>query len=599
MLNSLFLASAAYLLFTAVGLAPAATQSDQQAVPVTTPLPGTATPPADDAIVGVDWGGVTFIPRNLGPQKLDEQTFAKTVDYPQGLAFQSNGDLLATIGRGTTPDMRIEKWTGTVQSHFVQFQWHDYTAADFRDSEKMKERVDGETRGIFWFFGGPIAVDGKDQVYFNLGPCGPNGIYQLLQVKPIKVQMLFPSDGFWSLQFFPSSSEDLCLTSFSKIVNLDLTTAKTIDEAKPLFSMIGGHASLLNTLLVDVDHILATLAVNHLDPTDPTHKKRLASTRVAVIFDRKLQGYYVLDFKDWGPMAIRPRDKALFRFDADAKEIKQFSLPFLAASDSSQATPTNQPGTPGTGGAAQSGADVAVILSQSRDAYAALTSYCDSGTMSTRMGSFSQDGTFSIRMQRPSLYRISWAGIGGGGIAWSDGTGDYLRFAGSANEKQKDRQTVLAGATGISGNVASTVPASFFHEQWGAVLSGIGDCQILPDETVDDISCKVITSVIQTHGADLKMKLWIGQSDHLIHQFEETTSGLPSVPAVNDAAIKSMLQRQNKPVTPEAIAALRLQLTNAQTMAKKMMQSGVVFTQVHHNIHTNQTFVPTDFRPEK
>jgi hypothetical protein len=146
------------------------------------------------------------------------------------------------------------------------------------------------------------------------------------------------------------------------------------------------------------------------------------------------------------------------------------------------------------------GLDAGAILAQARDAYAELTSYSDSGTMATRMGSFSQDGTFTIRMQRPSFYRIAWTGLGSGGMAWCDGTGDYLRFAGRADEKQKDRETVLAGATGISGNAASTIPASFFHEQWGAVLNSIGDCHVLPDEPVDSIACSVVISVIHRKG---------------------------------------------------------------------------------------------------
>jgi hypothetical protein len=34
----------------------------------------------------------------------------------------------------------------------------------------MKELSEGETHGVFWFFAGPLAVDGKNQIDFNLGP---------------------------------------------------------------------------------------------------------------------------------------------------------------------------------------------------------------------------------------------------------------------------------------------------------------------------------------------------------------------------------------------------------------------------------------------
>jgi hypothetical protein len=93
---------------------------------------------SEDPIGSVVWSGSAFVPQNLGNQKLKEKTFVKLTEYPRGLAFQRSGDLLATIGSGTNPDMRIEKWTGTVPSTFVRFQWHDYTAADFKDAEKMK-----------------------------------------------------------------------------------------------------------------------------------------------------------------------------------------------------------------------------------------------------------------------------------------------------------------------------------------------------------------------------------------------------------------------------------------------------------------------------
>jgi hypothetical protein len=343
--------------------------------------------------------------------------------------------------------------------------------------------------------------------------------------------------------------------------------------------------------MIDQDHLLATLILSR-PATGGAAQKRPPPQFMAVAFDRKLKGYYVLDIKRWGPMAIRPTDKALFRFDADAKEIRQFNLLFFASADNSP-PPKTSSAINAASSASQPGLDAGAILFQARAAYAALTSYSDNGTMATRMGSFSQDGTFTTRMQRPSLYRIAWTGTGisGGGVVWSDGTGDYLRFAGKADEKQKDRTTALAGATGISSNAASMIPAAFFHEQWGDVLSGVGDCQVLPDEPVDNVTCRVVTSVIPARGTKIRMKLWIGDADHLIHKFEETMSGPPAMPALSDATVTSMLKQQNKPVTPEAIAALRKQLTTARDMANKMMQKGgVVFTQVHHNIQTNQAF---------
>ena len=129
-------------------------------------------PAPEDPIGAIGWDGVTFVPKNLGSLKLDEKAFVKITQYPRGLAFQSNGDLLATLGSGTTPLMEITKWTGTTPSTFVKFQWHDYTPADFKNADKMKELSKGEAQGIFWFFGGPLAVNGKIRFTSIWGPAG-------------------------------------------------------------------------------------------------------------------------------------------------------------------------------------------------------------------------------------------------------------------------------------------------------------------------------------------------------------------------------------------------------------------------------------------
>jgi C-terminal processing protease CtpA/Prc len=97
--------------------------------------------------------------------------------------------------------------------------------------------------------------------------------------------------------------------------------------------------------------------------------------------------------------------------------------------------------------------------------------------------------------------------------------------------------------------------------------------------------------------------LWIGKRDFLIHQsrtryVEKTDSSAPTDQAI-DEAIKTSLKMQNKPVTPEAIAAMRPQMKEimkqVQTTLKLGFESGIVFTQTHENIVVNQKFSPADF----
>jgi hypothetical protein len=241
---------------------------------------------------------------------------------------------------------------------------------------------------------------------------------------------------------------------------------------------------------------------------------------------------------------------------------------------------------------------VVALLKQARETYAALNSYEDTGTVSALVGTFLQEATFTIRLQRQSYYRVTWTGGMTGGAAWSDGTGDYLRLPGRAVEKQKDREAVLAGATGVSTGAAATIPASFFHENWGGVLNGIGVCHLLPDETVDGVPCHVITSLLQSHGQTINTTLWLGQQDHLIHQFVRTSKGASVLPKLDDALLAKVLQAENKPVTPEALAALREQMAAAQSIANKMMVGkGITFTENHRAIATNKTYTPADFQP--
>jgi serine/threonine protein kinase len=85
------------------------------------------------------------------------------------------------------------------------------------------------------------------------------------------------------------------------------------------------------------------------------------------------------------------------------------------------------------------------IAGKSRDAYAALSSYSDSGAVVFDMGSQTITTTFNIRLQRPNLYRIDWTQDTGPnsirGVVWSDGSGDHLQF---------DAPDFLTATTGLN-----------------------------------------------------------------------------------------------------------------------------------------------------
>jgi RNA polymerase sigma factor (sigma-70 family) len=72
------------------------------------------------------------------------------------------------------------------------------------------------------------------------------------------------------------------------------------------------------------------------------------------------------------------------------------------------------------------------IVAKSHDAYAALSSYSDSGTVVSQIAGQNVTTTFNTRLQRPNLYRIDWAQTAGTftskGVVWSDGSGDNLQI---------------------------------------------------------------------------------------------------------------------------------------------------------------------------
>ena len=260
------------------------------------------------------------------------------------------------------------------------------------------------------------------------------------------------------------------------------------------------------------------------------------------------------------------------------------------------------------------------IAKQSQDAYAALSSYSDTGTIVAEGGGENTTTTFNIRLQRPKFYRVDWKSTGGlyaaAGIVWSEGKGDFLVSGPAEQEKNaqpqkmNDMQQAFAMAMGVSSS-AATIPATFYKQNYGDVLGvpAMGRSQLKKegDEKAGNVDCYVFSSIIDPNKLPGKAKLpnntgkvgtitttfWIGKQDHLIHQTRQTMEGMSiTMPRQSDDSIKTILERRNKPSTPEAIAAWRTQM---DTMMKQAQGAKFVFTETHENIVVNQKFSPADF----
>jgi len=264
------------------------------------------------------------------------------------------------------------------------------------------------------------------------------------------------------------------------------------------------------------------------------------------------------------------------------------------------------------------------IARQSQDAYAALSSYSDNGTVVSEGGGQTTTTTFNTRLQRPNLYRMDWTQTGGSytskGVIWSDGSGDFFVMGAAGQEKNfqpekmKDMQKVFSTATGVSSQ-ATSIPATFYQQPYGDILGApaLGRTQLKKagDEKIGSVECHVFSSVIDPNKLPGQGKIpnnggqlgtmtttfWIGKRDHLIHQTRMNMEGTTiTLPRQSDDNLKTILERQNKPATPEAIAELRAELEKSMKLAQSAMKSGgFVFTQTHENIVVNQKYSPADF----
>src|ERR1019366_1103626 len=172
----------------------------------------------------------------------------------------------------------------------------------------------------------------------------------------------------------------------------------------------------------------------------------------------------------------------------------------------------------------------------------------------------------------------------------------------------------------MMGNSAIAAPEIFFKltlgDPMGFIVTGKVETKREKDGQVGDVDCYIISSVVNTAkmraevtllGGAGKMGMandtrlfWIGKRDHFIHQiqssvdFASTTSASPA--RLSDADIKKLLEKENKPVTAEAIVATRTRLEALAKKMQSMMKGKVIVTETHERIVVNQKFSPTDFQ---
>ncbi|HVU26623.1 MAG TPA: sigma-70 family RNA polymerase sigma factor [Verrucomicrobiae bacterium] len=266
------------------------------------------------------------------------------------------------------------------------------------------------------------------------------------------------------------------------------------------------------------------------------------------------------------------------------------------------------------------------IAEETQTTYAALTSYSDTCIGTASSGSYDTQTSCTIKLQRPKQYRVEWSQTSESsetkGIVWSDGNVNYLisdkaeKFSSASPQKVNNTQQAFAFANEISGSLASTVPCVFFNLNYGNTLAVFplkdADTRRLPDEKIDGVDCFVLVNVLDAAKVFARAKLlksssleienentgtntttiWIGKTDYLIRQVRSVTAGSSTIVKWTDDMLKRRLQYLNKPITPENLANLRVEMEQAQEQANK---TDFVFTEKHQNIVVNQQYSPVDF----
>ncbi|MEW6306786.1 MAG: hypothetical protein AB1705_25250 [Verrucomicrobiota bacterium] len=268
------------------------------------------------------------------------------------------------------------------------------------------------------------------------------------------------------------------------------------------------------------------------------------------------------------------------------------------------------------------------ILQKMQDAYAAITNYSAKGkTVSvfdmsrvdlSKMPGMPAGGAksaeakaalaaqqsithdFTLKLGRPGHYQIEWTQTAatvpgmrmGKGAVWSDGASHYLMISPERYSKIQGRDMALAGATGISGGAAQTVPSLFFDLPV-SLLKQLQRVARWPDESIENEACYVVEGWV---AGSMQMRLWITKNGHLLKQRRHILGNTIQAPPMTDNDIRQSLKAMNQEATPEAIQQMRKTMENAMAMASQLKGS---MTETHSDIRINQSLTPADleFKP--
>ena len=167
------------------------------------------------------------------------------------------------------------------------------------------------------------------------------------------------------------------------------------------------------------------------------------------------------------------------------------------------------------------------VLDRMAKAYAGCKSYHDSGVVKTVIvqtgGNLTVAKPFTTAFVRPDRFRFEYKEKDGGGqerryIVWRKGKEVQTWWDGKPGvEKPESLNLALAGATGVSGESAHTVPALLLpKEVEGRRLTDMTEAKRIDDAKLDKVDCFRIEGKF----AGSPTMLWIDQKTFLVRRID-------------------------------------------------------------------------------
>lgn len=278
--------------------------------------------PFRDRVKRIKFLGQTLPADYLGVASIVDRPLGKAPGVPRGLSLAKDGTIVVSIGNGTTPGMKLLRWSPTKGAEdIVPLLYRKYEPGDSRES-----RPDDEREGRLWFFAGQVAHDRDGAVLFTLGACGGNGIFRVKQEYPVNLQRLNSCISSSSLQVPPWDSGHAYIARGNSITRFKLSAGKA-EVRDVALSVEGDEIYFGNTLLLGQGKLIAGVG---FASGEKDARGVSVVDNFGLLIDIQARGYRLISDDYLGPMALAPDSSRRIRASkidgGRAQQISEFDI---------------------------------------------------------------------------------------------------------------------------------------------------------------------------------------------------------------------------------------------------------------------------------